>query len=459
MLRWGWERSPLLGMAPSLLAVTVLGRAAQSVGQTTYPIDGRQLLSVGNGEIGTMTALGGLVGVLVAASLGARATPSNALAMLAAGQAVVLGAFIALALPGGGVAALWTGAVLVWAGSGLVFPATMTAVGTGGGTNPSRSLAVYAVGLSVGLMIGPVVESGVLRLLSESLPATFAALVPLPAAATVLSVIGAAAHARRNRTASRAAGAGDTAGAVLEARDRERVEQAVTSAVGVGEPTLPPGHPDTPDTPGGPGAPGRARRAGSLLRLPPYRLALATLLTYQAPYSALVAFGGLVATRADGASTAAAELGFAAFYAVSFLVRAVVVRLSPVRHLRTALVASVLATGAGLAIVGTAHQFALLVVGMGILGAPHGLTFPVASSVIAEHVDHDRLGRANARVMASTNATSVVVPLACGWLAAVVGYRSTFLFVEVPVVVFGAMLIFELTNVSTCARDHTRPAS
>ena len=47
-----------------------------------------------------------------------------------------------------------------------------------------------------------------------------------------------------------------------------------------------------------------------------------------------MAFGGLLATRADGASSSGAELGFAAFYTVSFLVRLLVVRLPPIRHLR-----------------------------------------------------------------------------------------------------------------------------
>lgn len=421
MLRWGWRQAPFLGMAPFLVALTVLGRAAQNVGQTTYPIEGRELLGVGNGLLGTMTAVGGLAGVAVAATVGARVTPRNALRMLAAGQAMVLAAFVAFAVPAGGTYTLWAGAVLVSTGSGLVFPATMTAVGTGGSDSPSRALAVYAVGLSVGLTIGPLLEAGVLPLLSESLRATFVALLPLPVAATGLSIIGAA----RPRGAPTPEPAG-----------RGSEPPALVPDGAAGE--LPP-----PDRRGG----ARPGRGPALLRLPAYRLALAALLTYQAPFSALVAFGGLLATRADGASSSGAELGFAAFYLVSFLIRLLVVRLSPIRHLRTALVASIVATAGGLAVLGTAHQFAVLLAGMAILGAPHGLTFPLASSILAEHVDHDVLGRANARMMASTNSAAVVVPLLCGWLATAVGYRATFLFVELPVALFGVLLVLELAHV------------
>lgn len=417
-------------MAPFLVALTVLGRAAQNVGQTTYPIEGHELLGVGNGLLGTMTAVGGLAGVAVAATVGARVTPRNALRMLAAGQAMVLAAFVAFAVPAGGTYALWAGAVLVWTGSGLVFPATMTAVGTGGSDSPSRALAVYAVGLSVGLTVGPLLEAGALPLLSESLRATFAALLPLPVAATALSIVGAA-RLRGARTPEPTGRGGEPPALVPDGAPGE----------------LPP-----PDRRGG----ARPGRGPGLLRLPAYRLALAALLTYQAPFSALVAFGGLLATRADGASPSGAELGFAAFYLVSFLVRLLVVRLSPVRHLRTALVASIVATAGGLAVLGTAHQFAVLLVGMGILGAPHGLTFPLASSILAEHVDRDVLGRANARIMASTNSAAVVVPLLCGWLATAVGYRATFLFVELPVALFGIMLVVELTNVPHWATAPSR---
>ncbi len=421
LLRWGWARSPYLGMAPFLVAVTVLGRAAQNIGQTTYPLEGRALLGVGNGVLGIMTAVGGLAGVAVAATVGARVTPANALRMLAIGQAMVLAAFVSLAIPGGGTPCLWLGAVLVWAGGGLVFPATMTAVGTGGARNPSRAMAVYAVGLAIGLTGGPLLEAGVLRLLSESLRGTFAALLPLPVAATGLSVLGAV---RRD--------SGPPPPTV------DHSELALLMADGSAGELLPTGG-------------GRKRlrpdRRPALLRLPPYRLALAVLLTYEGPYAALVAFGGLLATRADGASSSGAELGFAAFYTVSLLVRLLVVRLSPIRHLRTALAASLLATAGGLAVLGTAHQLGVLLVGMALLGAPHGLTFPLAGSILAEHVDHDTLGRANARLMASTESAAVVMPLLCGWLATAVGYRHTFLVVELPVAVFGALLLVELAAV------------
>lgn len=422
VLQWGWGHSPYLGLAPFLVALTVLGRGAQNIGQTTYPLVGRQLLGVGNGAIGTMTALGGLAGVAVAATVGARVTAANALRMLAIGQAMVLAAFVCLAVPAGGTPALWAGAVLVWAGGGLVFPAAMTAVGTSGTGNRSRAMAVFAVGLSVGLTGGPLLEAGVLHLLSESLRATFAALLPLPLAATLLSIIGAAVHGRSGSSGGRSEEATDAGVMALLVADGAAGELPPRAGGQAPRPKLRPG----------------------LLRLPAYRLALAVLLMYEAAFAALVAFGGLLATRADGATSSGAELGFAAFYTVSLLVRLLVVRLSPIRALRPILVASVIVTAGGVAVLGTVHHYDLFVVGMGLLGAPHGVTFPVASSIVAEHVDHLTLGRANARLMASTDSAAVVVPLAFGWLAAAAGYRTTFLVLELPVALLGTVLFIEL---------------
>lgn len=429
-----WYTSPALGAAPFLVAATVLGRAAQNIGQTTYPLEARQLFGVSNGLLGTIAAVAGIAGVVTAATVGARVTVPNSLVMLAAGQAMTLAAFVLLALPPAGIPGLWTGIVLLGTGGGLVFPATMTAVGGGAKGHPARPMAVYALALSVGLVIGPLLESGILHLLSQSLRGTFAALLPIPAAATAIAAAGAF-----------------TLG-------RQRV-----APVTVMPPDLPPADatlgPPTATVPLiGRTTIGQSRsaheagadpdpvRSPPLLRVPAYRLSLATMLTYQAPFAALVTFGGLLARRVDGASPAGVELGFAAFFTVSFAVRAIVVRTSPIHHVRLALMSSVVATAGGIALLALGHGFVIFAVSMAILGAPHGLTFPLAAGKLAEGVGTADLGRANARLMATTNSVTVAVPLVFGLLAGTIGYRSTFLLIEVPVALFASALIFELAR-------------
>ncbi len=412
------------GAAPYLLAITMAGRAAQNMGQTTYPLIARQLLDVGNGTLGAMPAAAGLAAVVTAATLAARATSTSAWAMLTAGQSLIFISFVLLALPTG-VAGLWTGALLLGVGGGLAMPTTMTMIGSAPVERRARALAVYALSLSAGLVVGPLLESGVLHLLSGSLRAAFAAMLPLPLLATLLSAI---AWRRRPALGQGSPGSLPELG-VDEGAGRE-------AGAGVADPLA---H-----------EPGLERRAG-LLRYSAYRLALATQLTYQAPFAAVVTFGALLARRVDGTSAAGASLAFTVFFTVSLAFRSAVVA-SPTRHRRFALVASVLATAAGLAVLGGGRGVTYLLVGMAVLGAPHGLTFSLASGILAEGVPPQVLGRANSRLLASTNLATIAVPFACGWLAGSLGYRAMFLTLEVPTGVFGGILLLALRRPLTGGR-------
>jgi len=429
-----WYTSPALGAAPFLVAVTVLGRSAQNIGQTTYPLEARQLFGISNGLLGTIAAVAGIAGVLTAATVGARVTVPNSLVMLTAGQSMTLAAFVLLALPPAGVPGLWMGVVLLGTGGGLVFPATMTAVGGGAKGHPARPMAVYALALSVGLVVGPLLESGTLHLLSQSLRETFAALLPIPVAATAIAAAGAFTLGRQRQPS-----------VTITALDLPPADAALgppTATVplitrtAIGEPAAAQGarvaREPTPRQP--------------LLRVSAYRLSLATMLTYQAPFAALVTFGGLLARRVDGASAAGVELGFAAFFTVSFVVRALVVRTSPIHHVRLALMSSIVATAGGIALLALGHGFVIFALSMAILGAPHGLTFPLAAGKLAEGVSPADLGRANARLMATNSSVTVAVPLVFGLLASTIGYRSTFLLIEVPVALFASALMFELAR-------------
>lgn len=477
---WFWGGTAV-SPAPYLLAVTVLGRAAQNMGQTTYPLIAHQLLDVGNGVLGAIPAAAGLLSVVTSATLAARTTRSSALPMLAAGQALVVAAFALLALSTG-VAGLWSAALLLGVGGGLVFPATMTMMGWAPAERRARALAVFALALSIGLVFGPLIESEVLHLLDGSLRATFALMLPMPVLATVVA---ATAQWRRPTPEPDAgaprAGADPTSGAAKAgAAGKDPTVAAGGTPASSAEPTAV-GTPLVSDVATemgvapGPRPPawgaalstasrrwtrvgagrGDRQRLPALLHYPAYRLAVTVMLTYQAPFAALVTFGALLARRADGTSAAGASLAFAVFFAVSLGLRSMVVA-SPVRHRRIALVFAVVTTAVGLAALGSSRGVAPLVVGMAVLGAPHGLTLPLASGLLAEGVPAHVLGRANARLMATTNLVTIVVPFACGWLVSAIGYRSMFLTLELPVVVFGTVLLCALRAANRPVPDGSR---
>lgn len=397
-------------VSPLLLAVTALGRSSQNAGQTTYPLLGRSALHMSNSTIGGLGAAAGVMAILGAALVG-RARREHALALLAVGQACGLAAFVLLALPSGPVG-VGVAAVALGAYGGLAFPSIMTAIGSGPRRERAKALAVFAIALSASLLVGPLLEAAVLKALGGSLRTTFAVLLPLPAASTLLALLAVS----RARTLALIHGAEQSPGSPGHQGD-------TASAEGDGS---------------GAAAPVRRQRA--------FRVAVTMMVTYQVPFAALVTFGALLARHTDGLSASGAEAAFGVFFGVSLLVRSGLALATPRRATAMFLAASVATTAAGLALVAEARGFPLFLCGMVLLGLPHGATLPLASGLLAERTPEHQLSRANGLLMATTNTVTVVVPPFCGWLADAIGYPHTFLVLEVPVVILGALLVAQLRS-------------
>lgn len=400
--------------APSLLILIFLSRASQNAGQTTFPLIGRDLLGMGQFAVGAAVAAAGLANVLFSTFLVGGRRRFSASALLAVGQTVALVSFVLLTVPAGRIG-LWVGAVGLGAAAGIVFPSLMTVVARGSGGRRTKALALMSLALSASLVAGPLLEAGALRGLGDSLRGGLGALVALPAAATVLAVRAARRDRRRLRV-------GDPVG------ERRRAP--------AGERAVPPG----------------SSLAGA------FRLALTVMLTYQVPFVAIVGFGALLARRADGISASGAQVAFGAFFAASAGVRLLLAALTPDRHLGRILASSAALTVLGVAGVGLARNFPELLGAMAVLGVPHGTTFPLASSILAEHAhaDERQLVRANGRLMAGTNAASVIVPFVFGAVASVLGYRAMFLLLEVPLAVAVSLLAAQLLSPHSPLRDKPR---
>ena len=123
-------------------------------------------------------------------------------------------------------------------------------------------------------------------------------------------------------------------------------------------------------------------------------------------------------------------------------------------------------TAAGLVLLGTGHGLIVLMVAMGVLGVPHGLTFPLALALVADATPVADLPRANATLLGSTNLVSVIVPLVLGAIVPAVGYRGMMLAILVPVAAFSAVQLAVGSNAAAArpggpvppGRPHGRPA-
>ncbi len=96
-------------------------------------------------------------------------------------------------------------------------------------------------------------------------------------------------------------------------------------------------------------------------------------------------------------------------------------------------------TIAGLLLLGLGHGAWALFFAMGLLGVPHGLTFPLALALVADATPVTALPRANATLLGSTNITAVIVPLILGGLIPAIGYQDMTLVMLGPVLAFSAV--------------------
>lgn len=401
----------LFGAFGVLLLVTMLMRSSQNMAQTTFPLLGSDLLGLSATLIGVLAASSSVVAIVTMLTLSGR-IPTR----LAPKALVVAMAAMALAFPLIGEArSLWlliVGVVVLGFGGGLAFPTLITAAGgmADEGAVPGardRPIALLGMALSLSLAAGPFLETGVLSATGGDLRQSFLAFSLLPLSAlAILRVV----RPARRRASARAAEVASYHRALAEPTTGEVVVVTVPAQ----------------------GSGPRVTLRGALADRN-FRLALTGELIYAAPFAAIVVFGALLARREYDLGPAATEVAFGVFFAISFLVRAVLVWRSPIQHkLGLFRVAAVLTLG-GLAVIATGHSIIVLVAAMALLGIPHGLEFPLSMGLVAEGRPHHELASINAHLSASVQAVNLTLPLLLGAGIDAIGYRPMFLLLLVPV--------------------------
>jgi MFS family permease len=171
-----------------------------------------------------------------------------------------------------------------------------------------------------------------------------------------------------------------------------------------------------------------------LLRTPEVVKALLAQLMYAVPFAALTVFGAEVARVTDQATAAQAQLAFTVFFVFSLSCRGLVAWRSPIFHKGIIYVISGLLTIMGLTFIVAGHSFTLFLVGMVILGIPHGVIFPLVLSALSSSLPADQLPRANSLLMGSSNIVGIVAPFILGVIAAATSYRFMMGTVLIPVI-------------------------
>lgn len=426
-----------------LLLVTALMRASQNAAQTTFPLIGHDLLGLGAPVVGDVAAASSGAAVVVMVVIAARIPSSKARGALAVALVVMATGLALLAVAGQPILFV-AGALVLGAAGGLVPPILMTvfattqsAGGQSAGTAPGsrdRPLVLLGLALSASLVAGPLAETGALEAFGGDLRRAMWAFVP----ALLVGALVAGRLARAETQACRG-----TSDALAVAGPADEPPRS----------TVPRTTEPSDDLPAGAGAPlasgelgvhavdrqRGARRVGmgDAWASQRFRVALLAQVLYAFPFVGLVVFGALLSRHAYGLGPAGAEVAFGAFFASSFLVRALMAWRSPIPHkVGLTRVAAVLAI-VGLAVLGLGQGPGMLMAGMIVLGVPHGLTMPLASSLVADGRLAEELPSVNAYMTAVVQAVAVVLPPLLGISVGALGYRETFLVLLAPVALLG----------------------
>lgn len=415
----------------ALLAATALFRMTQNMAATTLSLLAGTALHFGAGAIGALGAVSGLTVAGATLLLSRRVPHERAAGSAAAGMAVLAGSLLVLGMAPS-YPVLMAGAILLGGAGGIVMPGLLNALVSRAGERREQFIAVYSVTLSVSLAIGPVLETLVLTNAHQDVRLPYLVFAGLPALGAGLLVLGW--RPRRLQPVDLPLSDAEVAGQVLAGKAPMPCEDIAVDVLAEQAATFDCDQRDEPSD-----APARARWQRGLLATHAGRVALVAELLYMVPFAGVTVFGALVARVGFGVTPAKAQLGFTIFFVWSFVARALVAFRAPIVHKRALLWLSAGLTASGLALLGTGHGLLGLLVAMGILGIPHGLTFPLALAMVADATSASDLPRANATLLGSTNLTAVIVPLVLGSIVPAVGYQNMILVLLGPVALFAFM--------------------
>lgn len=331
-----------------------------------------------------LTLVGGLAAV-ANLWLVRRSAMGRLLTITFVGAALLTGAILIIVL-GHSIVTYLLSAVALGLSGGLVMPTLVTLAGQIPGVTRGRALASYSVALSASLAVGPFFESLILGSTGGSFRIALLSFLPL----TILAGVAIRFMARPTRPS-------------LDS------SQVVSSGSMISE----------------------------NIHL---RTAVVAVILYQIPFTAITAFGALIAINTYHVSASLVQVPFTVFFLLSLGARSILVWKPPLHHGTALLRVSTILTLVGLIMIGLGHGFVLFLVAMAILGIPHGLIYPVSISLVAQGTEVASLPKANSVLFASTSTVSFFVPFVLGLVATYFGYRFMELLVLIPVAILARLL-------------------
>jgi len=330
---------------------------------TSTPLLAKYFLGFNQGEIGLVTAISYLTTLVTTSIINVRLSSRERrvafIVSLAAYTAVFIGLYDTNPI------AIWFLVALAGASLGMVMPNLITSAGLFEDQKTrERVLSLYTVSLSLSLVVGPAVESYLLKFIS--LRDTFLVFSIFALFATILSPF-------------------------LAFPEEEMVKEKIRVLSNTG-----------------------------------FRSSLINIMSYNIPFTILLAFGGIYEHEKFGAPLSLISVLFSLFFLSSFISR-LMISIFPLKRIVRSMMASMVMTALGLVLMISSDNILYFSISLLVLGVPHGLTYPLSILSISRSYGKNERNVANSYFFSFMTGIGIVVSSLGGFLIGRFGYGNVFL--------------------------------
>jgi len=281
---------------------------------------------------------------------------------------------------------IWILAFIAGMSMGAVSPQLVTSAGMIGSRRfQERAIAIYTLALSASLVVGPLIQGALLNAFSDDLRLSMALFLPI------------------------------TAASVLASRHLNLPVNRRTA--------------------------GRADRG--IIRQHEFWASISINAIYTLPFAAIVTYGGIFSKSIYAMSYTYTMITFSIFFGTSFMMR-FLMSARPVRGVFKLVTLGTILTAAGLSMIFLSSSVFTYMLGYAILGAPHGMFWPLALIYLRRTFGDERIANANSYFMSLNSLLMIAVPFLLGLLTTVISLRDLFGLVLIPSI--AVYLVFLYTS-------------
>lgn len=359
-----------------ILATTILVRGSNNMLQTTLPLFVTYNFGFSRFLVGVLGAIFGL-STFFTTVLNARLEPKTRKTAFIVSMALYTVVFLLYFLTDPFF--VWFVTIASGATLGFIMPNIVTAAGLFPDKNVrERSISLYTTSLSLSLILGPLYESYLLKILP--LKDSFILFLPLAAVALCLSPF-------------------------IHFPDESNKNMKKKFSLNPG-----------------------------------FRTAVYLSLSYGIPFILITLYAGIFAKSVLGASLSDVTLYYTVFFSTSFLSRLTLSLKKNKAGMLIPVFLTMVLTLLGLGLVYISSEIIMFVFALALLGIPHGLSYPLSLLYLTRSYGPDERSSANSYFFSVNTIVMVAGPVIGGYSIQIIGFRETFLFI-VPIALILMLLV------------------